>query len=74
MALSTSYRHDHVQDVAASEWNINHNLNTLSPVVDCQININGEVQKILPVSVEVVDSMNVKVTWSSDRTGTAALR
>lgn len=67
--MPASYKHLHEQTVAAAEWNINHNLNTLAPVCDCFITLDDKVQKILPVSVEVIDSMNLKIVWSIARTG-----
>ena len=71
--MTASYKHYHEQTEAATEWIITHNLNTLSPVCDCHVTIDLKVQKVLPVSVEAIDSMNVKITWSVARTGTCSI-
>lgn len=68
------FSHNHEQDVAAAEWNITHNLNTLAPVVDVFIDYEGAVQKIIPASVQVIDAATVKVTFTEARSGTAAIR
>ena len=72
--MPASYKHNHVQTVASTQWLINHNLNTLSPVCDCHVTYEGAVHKILPLSVEVIDAMNIKVSWSVARTGTCSIR
>lgn len=72
--MTVSYKHNHEQSVAAIEWNINHNLDTTAPVCDCHVDIDGTMHKILPLSVQVIDSMNIKVTWSTARAGTCAVR
>lgn len=66
--------HTHEQTVAATDWNITHGLNTIAPVVDVYIDVEGKQTKILPASVEVVDLQNVKVTFSAPRAGVAAVR
>ena len=66
--------HNHTQDTPSATWTVNHNLNTLFPVVDCWIDYEGVINKILPLEVTVVDSMNVVITFSEDRSGGAAIR
>lgn len=71
-SLSTSYTHE--QAVAASEWNIVHNLNTSAPSYHCYIEIGGVSTQIIPASAEVVDANTLKLTFTSARAGTARVR
>lgn len=66
--------HDHDQSVAASTWNIEHNLGTMTPVLDTFIDFEGAVRKILPADVIVVDANNVQVVFTTPRSGKVALR
>lgn len=69
MGVSTAHKHVHSQDVAAKEWTVTHNLNTLAPIVDVFIVTGNGLQKVLPLDITVVNAMSLKVTFSSDRTG-----
>ncbi len=62
----------HVQETAATAWNINHNLRCL-PVVDVIVEIDGVLQTILPLSTVHADNMNTVITFSEARSGTARL-
>lgn len=62
--------YSHVQEVADTEWNINHKLGR-TVATDCFLYIDGKLEKVLPVSVEIIDDLNVRVTWSSPRSGEA---
>lgn len=64
--------HEHVQDVAASTWTVNHNLG-LYPIVDIFIDYEGEKHKILPLSVQYTDLNTCTITFSSPRTGFATV-
>jgi len=61
----------HVQSTTSTTWNVQHNLHTSSPVVDCWIDQAGTLTKIIPLSVDVVDEDNVTITFSSVRAGEA---
>ena len=65
---------NHVQDVAAASWSIQHNLNTSAPVVDVWIELDGAKQKMLPLSVIAVDDNNCTVNFTVARSGAAAIR
>lgn len=68
--LFLQYKHE--QTVAASTWVINHNLGVY-PAVDVYVDYNGEIQKILPLSVTYVDAMTCNVEFSAARAGTAII-
>lgn len=72
--MSSVSSYTHTQDTPSDSWTINHNLNTLAPIIDTFIEVEGVVTKILSSSVVVVDANNVTVTWTSPRTGIAAIR
>ena len=59
------------QASSSATWTITHNLNTLAPVLDCWISVLGVQTKILPVTVNVIDSTQVQITFSIARAGTA---
>jgi hypothetical protein len=72
--MPTATKYTHEQPIASNTWNILHNLDTLRPLVDCWIVVEGVDTKILPLEVTVVDSMNATVTFSAPRAGGAAVR
>lgn len=55
-------------DTPSTEWVFQHNLNRLV-TSDVFIDKNGAKYKILPLSVEVVDLNQIKVTFSQPQTG-----
>ena len=60
----------HVQDVAATTWTIQHNLNTTTPMVQ----IYDTTHKMfLPDTVEAIDNNTVRVTLSSAVRGRAVV-
>lgn len=64
--------YDHTQSVASSTWTIIHDLGRY-PAIDVYTTINGDTQKIMPLSI-VYDSPNqVTVSFTSARAGTARL-
>jgi len=72
MAFGTivnTYRHE--QAIASTSWNIAHNLGTTAPVVDVWLDIGGTITKALPLSVIVVDSSNLTITFSAAQAGDA---
>jgi hypothetical protein len=64
--------YEHIQADASDTWVIVHNLQ-LYPVVDIFIDYNGELQKIIPMSVEYTDTNTCTVTFSSPYTGLATV-
>jgi len=69
-AVITNYTHN--QDVAASTWTINHNLGS-KPMVDVLLSINGQLQKVYPLSVTHSSDNTTVITWTAARTGKAIL-
>ena len=63
--------HQHVQETASATWTIEHNLDILTPIVDCWIEFNSVFTKVLPSSVTVVDANTVEVVFSSAQSGRA---
>jgi hypothetical protein len=61
------------QTTPATTWAINHNLKTITPVVDCYLNVSSVWTKVIPLEVQVVDSNNVNVVFSTAQTGRAKI-
>ena len=71
MALSETLGYTHTQTTASTIWTVIHNLNTQAPIIDCWVDVSGTITKIIPVSVVVVNSYTVTVTFSTSRSGYA---
>ena len=55
---------------ASNPWNINHNLNNDTPLVDAMLDsFGGEQEKAMPVSIVIVDADNITINWSGNQTG-----
>ena len=63
--------HTHTQTSSSTTWTITHNLDTLSPVVDCWIDVSGDYTKILPLTVTATSNLVVTITFSSAQSGSA---
>jgi hypothetical protein len=61
----------HTQEDEETTWNIEHMLNTDSPVVDCWIMHESELRRFMPLSVNVLDANSVSLTFSSPMAGEA---
>jgi len=68
------YSHTHTQSEPAAEWIVYHNLGTMAPVVDVYVDHEGKRQKIIPLGVELIDNLSLKVTFTVPRAGVAAVR
>lgn len=55
-------------DTPSTEWIFQHDLNRLV-TSDVFINANGAKYKIMPLSVEVVDLNQIKITFSQPQSG-----
>jgi hypothetical protein len=74
LVVPSIYRH--VQTTAATTWTIVHNLSGGEgrvPLVDCAVDVDGEIVKMIPSTVEKVDNNTVSVTWSTARSGSATV-
>ena len=71
--IASAYKH--VQTVPATVWTIAHNTaysgSAGTPIVDVFVDVNGTLTKIIPAIVEMVDNTTVRLTFSSNHTGTA---
>lgn len=70
LELKQSYQH--IQQTPATNWLIKHDLGR-DVIADVSVEVDGEMQKILPKSIEVVDDNNVKVSFSVPFKGKARL-
>jgi len=64
---------NHTQSGGAAVWTINHNLNSLTVAVDVMIDISGNLEKVLPVSIEVGSANQTVISFSVNQTGKARL-
>lgn len=55
-------------------WEVEHNLNTLNPLVVCWVETDGSYTKILPLCVEIKDKNTVVITFSRPYTGRVEIR
>ena len=70
--LKQAFSHVHTQTTPSANWTINHGLNS-KPSVAVQVVYNGELQTILPNSIEYVDDSTVVVHFTTTYTGSARL-
>lgn len=64
--------YEHTQSVASDTWVIVHNLK-LYPAIDVFIDYLGEVQKVLPQSIQYTDVNTCTVIFSEAQTGKATV-
>lgn len=64
--------HSHVQETASQNWTINHSL-FCKPHVSVHINYEGQLQAVVPSSIEYPDDSTVIVRFTQPYTGTARL-
>lgn len=65
----------HIQDTPSNIWTITHNVSNLSSsvVIDVYVWINGELTKILPLNIKIINETTVEVSFSNPHTGIARL-
>lgn len=61
-----SYKH--LQTTPATVWTVSHNFG-VNPVSDVFINNDGALEKILPLSVVVIDQNTLQVNFTNSQTG-----
>lgn len=64
--------HTHVQDTASQNWTIAHGLNC-KPLVAVNIDYEGQLQAVVPSSIEYPDNNTVIVRFTQPYTGTARM-
>ena len=64
--------HTHTQDTASENWTIAHGLNC-KPSVAVNIDYEGQLQAVVPSSIEFPDNNTVIVRFTQPYTGTARL-
>ena len=62
----------HEQAAPSDEWTITHNFGR-EPVVDVFIDVDGVLTKILPHGMQIVSANEIKIVFTSPRTGRARL-
>ena len=74
MALTSKVAsvYEHVQAAASDTWVIVHNL-ARYPVIDIYVPHNGDTVRILPLGVAYTNANTCTVTFSTPRTGVAAV-
>jgi len=73
MSFREARKFTHHQTSATATWVITHNLNIAAPIVDCFVDFNGVMTKILPLSVEATSPSVATISWSQPRTGRAII-
>ncbi len=59
----------HEQTEPATVWTVQHNLHTRTPVLDVLIAVGGELIKVMPKQVRMVDENTVEIAWSYPTAG-----
>ncbi len=62
----------HTQSVESTTWTINHSMGD-EPAVDVAISIDGQMQKVFPLSVTHPTVNTTVITWTLARAGVAYL-
>lgn len=65
-------KYNHVQDTPSDTWTIVHGFGGY-PIVDVFINIDGAVQKVIPLGIIYIDSATCTVTFTSPQSGYASV-
>lgn len=65
--------YNHEQTGAGTTWTITHNLGTATVAVDTFIDNGGNLEKILPLSVEHTNNNTLTITFSVAQTGRARI-
>ena len=73
MPIKEARTYKFTQATPSTTWVITHNLGTVTPIVDCFTTVNGDFQKIIPLSVVATSNLVVTVTWSTARSGSAVV-
>ena len=72
MSLLQSQSKNFEQKAAATTWVITHNLGR-TVAVDCFVPVDGNMEKILPKSVQIIDDNTVHVKFSTPYRGRARI-
>lgn len=68
-----SDRYQHIQETPSDLWVVQHNLFTRAPIVDAYVDLDNQLQKMLPKEVVVIDQTQCHIVWSVPRTGRAGV-
>lgn len=75
MVIPSVYRH--TQDVAATEWVVQHNLGGNGsqgvPMVEVLWDNGGQLQKLVPSGIEMTDKNTVTIRFTTARAGQAII-
>lgn len=55
----------------STTWTINHDLNNDMPNIDCQIDVGGTLEKVIPLNTVAEDANTITVTFTSAFAGYA---
>jgi hypothetical protein len=61
----------HTQSSANTTWNVKHSLDTLIPVVDVWISVEGTPTVLIPESIKVIDANNIQIFFTTAIAGSA---
>lgn len=65
--------YEFVQTVPATLWTIKHNL-SCQPIVHVYINVEGNLERILPASIEATNLQTIEVRFSVPQIGHVVLK
>ncbi len=63
--------YEHLQTTPSDVWVIVHNLGIKAPIVDCWIDISGDIVKLIPDKIVFIDVNTCNVEFDVPRIGTA---
>lgn len=65
--------YEFVQTVPATTWTIKHN-RSCQPIVHVYINVEGNLERMLPKSIEATSLQTIEITFSTPQIGQVVLK
>jgi len=53
----------HTQATASKIWTVTHNLDTTAPVVECWVDVEDTVTKIIPSEIKVISKDKLRIAF-----------
>lgn len=73
MAALSEFNYTSAGSPLESVWTITHNLGTVNVAVDAIILNGAALEKVMPLSIVVIDTNTIKITFSAPQSGVARI-
>lgn len=64
----------HTQATASKTWTVTHNLDTTAPVVECWVDVEDTVTKIIPSEIKVINRNKLTIRFLKPYLGAAFVK